>query len=58
MTNNDELERQAFEMHTRKDEAFMEFWLDRDANGNYYWDQTRYEWHGWMARAKQESNHD
>lgn len=54
MTNNDELERSRFEAHVRNNEAFMEFWLDRDSNGNYYWDQTRYEWQGWLARSKQE----
>jgi len=54
MTSNDELERERFETHMRKDAAFMEFWLDRDSDGNYYWDQTRYEWQGWLARSKQE----
>lgn len=54
MTNNDELERERFEAHVQNDEAFMDFWLDRDSDGNYYWDQTRYEWQGWLARSKQE----
>jgi len=54
MTNNDELERERFEAHMRNDAAFMEFWQDRDSDGNYYWDQTRYEWQGWLARSKQE----
>ena len=54
MTSNDELERERFEAHVRKDAAFMAFWLDRDSDGNYYWDQTRYEWQGWLARSKQE----
>ncbi|MDQ0019029.1 hypothetical protein [[Curtobacterium] plantarum] len=55
MKNNDELEWERFEAHMRNDAAFMEFWLDRDSGGNYYWDQTRYEWQGWLARSKQQA---
>lgn len=55
MTNNDELERQAFEEVIRK-LGFNEFFVEY---GNYVNFTIQTAWIVWrQARAKQESNHD
>lgn len=54
MTNNDELERQKFEAWATR----SGFDSHRSKDGDYYDFATDTAWQAWMARAKQESNHD
>jgi hypothetical protein len=58
MTNNDELERQAFQNWWRTQRKACQFARMGNANGKYHSKPVQQSWEAWQARAKQESNHD
>lgn len=58
MTNKDELERQAFEYWFKSHYCIPGKFHRHDKSGDYENLTVRASWRGWIARAKQESNHD